>query len=82
MNFMSATNIGKKLGLSYQKVHKTLEDNGLYDSVTKMPTSYAIEKKLAKIESTISRSNLKNVEYAAWDFNELREIFPKEGLNK
>jgi hypothetical protein len=82
MNFMSATNIGKKLGLSYQTVNKILKNNGLYDSVTKLPTSYAIEKKMAKIESTISRFNLKNVEYVAWDFNKLREIFPNPEIKK
>jgi hypothetical protein len=77
---MSATNIGKKLGLSYQTVNKILKNNGLYDSVTKFPTSYAIEKKLAKIKSTICRLNLKNVEYVAWDFNKLIEIFPNQEI--
>lgn len=73
---MSATNIGKKLGLSYQKINKFLTEEGLYNPETQKPTELAINNGLAKIQSTISRFDLKQVEYTAWDFNKLRELFP------
>lgn len=76
MNFMSSTNIGKKLGLSYQKINKFLTEEGLYNPETRKPTELAINNGLAKIQSTISRFDLKQVEYTAWDFNKLRELFP------
>ncbi|NOT20610.1 MAG: hypothetical protein HOP24_10150 [Sideroxydans sp.] len=77
MSFMSATEIGKKLGLSYQKVNKVLAENGLYDGTSRRPTAHALENGLAEIKSTESRFTGKTVEFNAWDFGKLATLFPK-----
>lgn len=77
MSFISATEIGKQLGLSYQKVNKTLAKNGLYDATSRRPTARALENRLAEMKSTVSRFTGKTVEFNVWDFGKLAKIFPK-----
>lgn len=82
MSFMSATQIGKEVGLSYQKVNKILAAENLYDNETKRPTHRALENNLAKIKTTESRFTGKAVEYIAWNFKVLEELFPKQALEE
>lgn len=77
MNFITATEMGKKLGISYQKVNKLLAKNCLYDFETKGPTAYSLENGLAKKKSTASRFSGKTIEFTLWDFSKLEMIFPK-----
>ena len=82
MNFITATKVGKQLGISYHKVNTVLADNGLYDQETKAPSAYAIENGLAKTKSKISRFSGKTIEFTVWDFRKLEMIFPKIGKQK
>lgn len=77
MSFISATEIGKKLGLSYQKVNNVLAENGLYDVASRRPTAHALGSGLAEIKSTVSRFTGKTVEFNVWHFKKLAMLFPK-----
>lgn len=77
MSFISATKIGKEIGMSYQKVNNVLGEYGFYDKKTRQPTKHAIESGLAKIKSTVSRFSGEYVEYTAWDFSRLAKILPQ-----
>lgn len=76
MQFLSATQIGKKHGLSYQKINKILTAEGLIDAATKKPSSKANESELTKICSTKSQFTLEVVEFIAWDYTKLKILFP------
>lgn len=96
MSFKSATQIGKKVGLSYQKVNHVLAENNLYDKASRRPTLYALENKLAEMRTATSRFIGKAVEFVVWDYGKLEQIFslslkqdiatcchsPADGLNK
>jgi hypothetical protein len=77
MSFKSATEMGKEIGISYQKVNKILAENNLYDKASNRPTSYALKNKLAEMRTTTSRFTKKAVEFIAWDFGKLDLAFPK-----
>lgn len=76
MSFKSATQMGKKVGLSYQKVNHVLAENNLYDKASRRPTLFALENKLAEIRTATSRFTRKTVEFIVWDFGKLEQIFP------
>lgn len=75
MSFKSATQIGKKVGISYQKVNHVLAENNLYDKVSRRPTLYALENKLAEMRTATSRFIGKGVEFIVWDYGKLEQIF-------
>lgn len=81
MKFLSATEMGNQLGLSYQKVNKVLAKKGLYDKTSKRPTTYALANNLAEIRSTASQFTGKRVEFNAWDFDRLKVLFPTTTTN-
>lgn len=78
MEFISASRIGKEFCISYQKINKILAEQGLYDSITKQPTKFAIENGFAKICSTKSKFHGNIIEFNVWNFNKLKSLFPKE----
>ena len=82
MSFMSATEMGHQVGLSYQKVFKILAEEGLYDKETRHPTQHASDNNLAQMKTTESRFTGKTVEYIAWNFTVLEKIFPKQTLEE
>lgn len=77
MSYISATEIGQHLGLSYQKINKVLAENCLYDAATKRPTAHALECGLGKTRSAVSRYTGKAIEFNVWHYEKLVELFPK-----
>lgn len=75
MKFISATQIGKKLCISYQKVNEVLASKNLYDKVTKRPTEDAIENGLAEIKTTVSKFHGRIVEFNVWDYDNIKIYF-------
>lgn len=75
MKFISATQISKKLCISYQKVNEVLSSKNLYDKATKRPTGRAIEDGLAEIKTTVSKFHGKIVDFNVWDFDKLKMYF-------
>ena len=77
MSYISAIEIGRQLGLSYQQVNKVLAKNGLYEVASGRPTAHALESKFAEMKSTVSRFTGKDVDFNVWDFAKLAMLFPK-----
>lgn len=82
MSFMSATQMGKKVALSYQKVLKILAEAGLYDIKNKCPTQFALDSKFAEIRTTESRFSGKMVVYIAWDIEVAMKYLPSPTLEE
>ena len=82
MSYMSATQLGEKVALSYQKVFKILAEAGLYDEEGNCPTQFALENNFAEIKRTKSRFKAKKVEYLAWNFEEVMKYLPRPTLKE
>lgn len=77
MSFLSAKKIGKKHGLSYQKVDAILTAEELINKTTKRPSASSMENGLAKIHTTKSQFTLKMVEFVVWDYSKIKVLFPE-----
>lgn len=82
MNFMSATQMGKEVALSYQKIFKILTEEGLYEKEEKRPTQRAFDENMAEMRTTESRFTGKTVEYIAWDFDVVVKYLPRPTLEE
>ena len=76
MAYLSAVQIGKKHGLSYQKVNKILTAAGHLSEATKLPSSASIESGLANLHTRKSQFTLQLVEFVVWDYVKLKSLFP------
>ncbi|OIQ73662.1 hypothetical protein GALL_446980 [mine drainage metagenome] len=76
MRFLSAKQIGRKHGLSYQKVNAILTAKGLIDETTKKPSPASVEDGLTKICTVKSQFNLKMLDFVAWDYKKVKIFFP------
>ena len=76
MAYLSAVQIGKKHGLSYQKVNKILTAAGHLSETTKLPSSASIESGLANLHTRKSQFTLQLVEFFVWDYVKLKSLFP------
>ena len=67
MAYLSAVQIGKKHGLSYQKVNKIFTAEGYINEATKRPSAALFESGLASLRTRKSQFTLEIVEFVVWD---------------
>jgi hypothetical protein len=77
MAFLSAVQIGKKHGLSYQKVNKILTAEGYINEASKRPAAASFEIGLASLSTRKSQFTLEIVEFVVWDYLKLKSLFPQ-----
>ena len=77
MAYLSAVQIGKKHGLSYQKVNKILTAEGHINDATKRPLAASFESGLASLSTRKSQFTLEIVEFVVWDYVKLKSLFPQ-----
>ena len=75
---LSAVQIGKKHGLSYQKVNKILTAEGYINATTKRPSAASFESGLASLSTRKSQFTLEIVEFVVWDYVKLKSLFPQK----
>lgn len=77
MAYLSAVQIGKKHGLSYQKVNKIFTAEGYINEATKRPSAALFESGLASLRTRKSQFTLEIVEFVVWDYVKLKSLFPQ-----
>ena len=77
MAYLSAVQIGKKHGLSYQKINKILTAEGYINEASKRPSAASFESGLASLRTRKSQFTLEIVEFVAWDYAKLKSLFPQ-----
>ena len=77
MAYLSAVQIGKKHGLSYQKVNKIFTAEGYINEATKRPSAALFESGLANLHTRKSQFTLQLVEFVVWDYVKLKSLFPQ-----
>ena len=75
MAYLSAVQIGKKHGLSYQKVNKILTTEGYINEASKRPSAASFESGLASLRTRKSQFTLEIVEFVVWDYSKLKALF-------
>lgn len=77
MAYLSAVQIGKKHGLSYEKINKILTAEGYINEASKQPSAASFESGLASLRTRKSQFTLEIVEFVAWDYAKLKSLFPQ-----